>query len=299
MMPFMKPWMTLSFITAILGCAGGTPAEVEDALFAVSSAVPDVPGAVAEISGSVLLEEVTEKGPYPGFDTNLYPGDDAMRAWRDHAGYHWVGYYLPAPCHKDGSWQGKRETLASMGWGLAVVYVGQQTWGRTPNPRARVASTTTCSANLVSAARGRVDADDAIARTLAEGFPTGTAIFLDIEHMTRVPNAMRDYYVAWTERVLEDGRFRPAYYAHTHNAELIYDDVRAVFDRRGIDSEPPFWIAGGSDFERDRHPIDVGHSFAAVWQGVLDTWEHHGEVRLPIDVNVAAVPSPSSAEFAD
>lgn len=43
--------------------------------------------------------------------------------------------------------------------------------------------------------------------------------------MTRVPNAMRDYYVAWTERILEDGRFRPAYYAHTHNAQQIYDDV--------------------------------------------------------------------------
>lgn len=90
--------------------------------------------------------------------------------------------------------------------------------------------------------------------------------------MTRVPNAMRDYYVAWTERILEDGRFRPAYYAHTHNAQQIYDDVRAVFDRRGIEAEPPFWIAGGKDFERDRHPIDV---------------------------NVAAVPSPSSAELAD
>ena len=95
-----------------------------------SRSVPDVPGAVAELSGSALLEEVTDRGPYPGFDTNLYPGDDAMRAWRDHAGYHWVGYYLLAPCHKDGSWQGKRDMLESMGWGVAVVYVGQQTWGR-------------------------------------------------------------------------------------------------------------------------------------------------------------------------
>lgn len=298
-MPFMKRWMTLPFVAATLGCSGGVSTEVGDALFAVSRGVPDMPGAVAELSGSAVLDEITSKGPYPGFDTNLYPGDDAMRAWREHAGYHWVGYYLPAPCHRDRSWQGKRGTLDAMGWGLAVVYVGQQTWGRTPNPRARVSSRTTCSANLVSAARGRIDADDAIARTLAEGFSAGTAIFLDIEHMARVPNAMRDYYVAWTERVLEDARFRPAYYAHTRNAQLIYDDVRGVFDRRGIQADPPFWIAGGTDFELDRHPADVGHEFAAVWQGALDTWQHHASVRLPIDVNVATVPSPSSAEFAD
>jgi hypothetical protein len=298
-MPFMKRWMTLPFITAVLGCSGGLSTEVEAALLAVRRDVPDVPSAVAELSGSPLLEEITANGPYPGFDTSIYPGDDTMQAWREHAGYHWVGYYLPAPCHKDGSWRGKRDTLETMGWGLAVVYVGQQTWGRTPNPRARVSSRATCSTNLVSGARGRLDADDAIARTMAEGFPVGTAIFLDIEHMERVPNAMRDYYVAWTERVLEDGRFRPAYYAHTRNAQQIYDDVRAEFDRRGIRPDPPFWIAGGKDFELHRHPADVGHQFAAVWQGVLDTWEHHASVRLPIDVNVAAVPSPSAAEFAD
>jgi len=265
----------------------------------VTETLPAVPGAIAEASGSLRLAEVTEKGPYPGFDTSLYPGDGTMAAWREHAGYHWVGFYLPAPCHKDASWSGKRDTLEAMGWGLAVVYVGQQTWGRKPRPGARVPRGTTCSTNLVSGARGRLDADDAIARTAAEGFPPGTAIFLDTEHMPVVPNAMRDYYVAWTDRILDDSRYRPAYYAHTRNAEQIYADVRVLLDRRGIASDPPFWIAGGKDFARDRIPADVGHEFAAVWQGVLDTWEHHAEVRLPIDVNIAAVPSPSSAEFAD
>ncbi|HKW12329.1 MAG TPA: hypothetical protein VJO33_18225, partial [Gemmatimonadaceae bacterium] len=48
-----------------------------------------------------------------GFDTSEYPGDDAMRAWRDDGSYEWVGYYLPAaPCHKDASWSGKRDGLA-------------------------------------------------------------------------------------------------------------------------------------------------------------------------------------------
>ena len=70
---------------------------------------------------------------HPGFDTSLYPGDAGMTAWLKPASpYEWVGYYLEAPCHKDASWSGKRQKLTEMGWGLAVIYVGQQTWGGTP-----------------------------------------------------------------------------------------------------------------------------------------------------------------------
>ena len=56
-----------------------------------------------------------------------------------------------------------------MGWGLAVVYVGQQTWGRTPRPLTpqRLAQLQkagkTCNADLITGERGRADADDAIA----------------------------------------------------------------------------------------------------------------------------------------
>src|SRR5258708_31541683 len=109
--------------------------------------------------------------------------------------------------HNDGFWVGKRETLSNMGWGMAVIYVGQQTWGRTPgqkvavtryitkrvrqvktrngkrvvsyvnnrvpvkvlvSPRASPGSS--CSTQLVGAARGTADANDAIPKTAAEGF---------------------------------------------------------------------------------------------------------------------------------
>src|SRR5437773_3453407 len=63
---------------------------------------------------------------HPGFDTSIYPGDAAMGAWLKPASpYEWVGYYLQAPCHRDPSWMGKRAALTSMGWGLAVLFVGQ------------------------------------------------------------------------------------------------------------------------------------------------------------------------------
>ena len=213
-------------VTVALACSKGDSKALDQTLATLSAGVPDVPHVLADLSGSPILQEITDNGPYLGFDTFGYPGDAAMRTWREHAGYDWVGYYLQAPCHK------------------------------------------------------------------------GTAIFLDVEHMNSVPNAMREYYLAWTERLLDDGRYRPAYYAHNANAQAIYADVRALLDGQGIEADPPFWIAGGSNFGRDRDPREVGHAFADVWQGVLDTWEKHATVRLPIDVNVAAVPSPSAAQYA-
>src|SRR5437667_10360319 len=145
-----------------------------------------------------------------------------------------------------------------MGWGLAVIYVGQQTWDRVPReyettwrvqrktvivskrvrqtvvrhgkrmtrwvtkrvPETHVVRTAVrmrvdpterplaqCNANLLGSARGQIEADDAIARAAAEGFPRGSVIFLDIERMEHIPKAMRDYYRAWTARLLVDDRY--------------------------------------------------------------------------------------------
>lgn len=292
--------------------------------------VPSIGDAVETASANIATN-LSDEGPHLGFDTFLYPGDEAMRAWLTaEKPYRWVGYYLSAPCHNDDSWQGKRETLSNMGWGMAVIYVGQQTWGRTPGQKIAVTRYVTkrvrqvktrhgrrvvryvkkrvpvrvmvvprasrgasCSTQFVSAARGAADANDAIAKTAAEGFARGTVIFLDIERMDNVPKAMRDYYRAWTQRVLEDGRFRPAYYAHSFNANLIYKDVKQVLAGAGIADDPPFWIASARGFSIDKAPAEVGHAFAQVWQGVLDVVETHNGVQLPIDVNVAQLPSPS------
>ena len=157
----------------------------------------------------------------------------------------------------------------------------------------RAARGSSCSTQFVNSARGIVDANDAIAKTAAEGFARGTVIFLDIERMDVVPRAMRDYYKAWTKRVHEDGRFRPAYYAHSFNANTIYRDVKQVLAAAGVTDDPPFWIASVRGFAEDKDPTEVGHAFAKVWQGVLDIVETHNGVRLPIDINVANVPSPS------
>jgi hypothetical protein len=314
------------------------------------SAVDAVAGVVETVASTI-----TGKG-HLGFDTGIYPGDETMRVWRATAPYKWVGYYLPAPCHKDDSWAGKRAELTDMGWGLAVIYVGQQTWSGVPAKHSTVYRTTyktrtvtkyvnkrvktsvktksgkrvrkyvtkrvptkvkqrvpvrtpvrvafdetkyglmSCQRNLVTPTRGALEAADAIAKTAAEGFPRGTVIFLDIERMDVTPKAMRDYYKEWVARVLADGRFKPGIYAHVHNAPLIYRDVKSVYEAAGRTDEPPFWVAGGRNFDPSKAPQDVGHAFAAVWQGILDVVQDWNGHKVKIDVNVAQTPSPSLHE---
>jgi hypothetical protein len=307
----------------------------DHSLLSLSHPLPFASAELASLTGGATSDS---SGGHLGFDTSKYPGDDAMQAWREDGSFEWVGYYLPsAPCHKDDSWAGKREPLSAMGWGLAVVYVGQQTWGKTPGkaevvtkyvhrrvkqvkkrhgkrvvtyvrkrvpvkvviqPRAQPGSS--CSTHFVSRARGVAEGRDAIARTEAEGFARGTVIFLDVEYMAVIPSAMRGYYKAWTAAVLADGRYRPGFYAHTRNAASIYQDVKSVYDSLGMASEPPFWVAGNSaEFAPGKAPTDVGHAFAAVWQGILDRVEERNGHKFPIDVNVAATSSPSTALLAD
>ncbi|HWJ16702.1 MAG TPA: glycoside hydrolase domain-containing protein [Gemmatimonadaceae bacterium] len=292
--------------------------------------IPDATsGAVQRLASNVSSSvSPNVSSSHLGFDTNVYPGDKAMDAWKRAGEFEWVGYYLSAPCHKDDSWEGKRAHLVDNGWGLAVIYVGQQTWGTSYSPttvkrvvtvskksksskhKRRVTRVMTrrtvvpvaktgdgCSASYVGAAQGKIDARDAINQAQREGFGNGTVLFLDVEHMDRIPQRMRDYYRAWTTAVLADGSYRPGIYAHTKNASTIYDDVNEAYDDAGRDDDPPFWVAGASGFSPNNSaPTDVGHAFASVWQGLLDVVRTHNGVRLPIDISVASVASPSFAE---
>ena len=262
--------------------------------------------AAAAVTGQdAPLADEAEAGRFLGFDTYTYPGDEKMRAWKNarNAPYNWVGFYLPgSPCYKGTSWRGKRQTLVDMGWGLAVVYVGQQTWNRrlrslTPTQlAAQKRRGVTCNADFLGAGRGVEEGYDAIRKAEAEGFPKGTVIFLDIERMERMPERMREYYKGWTSTVLRDGRYRPGVYVHSHNAAAVYADVKQAFRLAGVDEEPRFWIASARDFSPDKAPQEVGHEFAGMWQGVIDVVRKVADVALPIDINVSNWQSPSDVE---
>ena len=317
--------LAVSFCAVAAACGDGRAAR---------RSVSRVTGAIAQVAAAItgqrpLVSDDVTPGTYMGFDTSTYPGDAAMRAWRAGAPYEWAGYYLQSPCHPDPSWMGKRETLTSMGYGLALLYVGQQTWGRTPGkPRyipvtvtkkvkVRVghgksrhtvtrtvtrtvmkqapppAPTDSCNADFVTAGRGSIEGFDAAALAAREGFPRGATIFLDIERMDALPPIMRDYYTGWVRAVLADGRYRPGIYVHTDNANVVYSDVKRAYLNAGVRIEPPFWIAKAAGFDTKKPPREMGHAFAAVWQGVLDveqTWAGHS---IPIDVNVAGTRNPS------
>jgi hypothetical protein len=266
----------------------------------------DIAATVAQVAAAVTgqsapLADAQLGGKHLGFDTHTYPGEKTMRAWKDAPGapYKWVGYYLPSPCHKDASWTGKRQTLTDMGWGLAAVYVGQQSWGRTPRPmtaakQARLArSGTTCDSDFLSAERGTADANDAIAVTAREGFVQRSVVFLDIERMEKMPAAMRDYYRAWSRRVLQEGTYLPGVYVHAHNAQVVHDDLKAEFVAAGVKDEPRIWVATGHGFDEGKAPQDVGFAFAGVWQGMIDVARAVADIRLPVDVNVSSWTSPS------
>jgi hypothetical protein len=69
-----------------------------------------------------------------------------------------------------------------------------------------------------------------------------------------------------------------------------------VYSTAGVSGEPAFWIAGSSGFSPEKSPAEVGHAFATAWQGVLDVVRTHNGVRLPIDISVASVASPSAVQ---
>jgi hypothetical protein len=236
---------------------------------------------------------------FPGFDTMLYPGDGVMTRWRAESPYRWVGYYLRSPCHPRETWMGKRATLQGMGWGLAVLYVGEQDWrhiagGATGPGLTPPGEAPRCTPANLTAERGAADAADAQRVLAAEGFPNGTVVYLNVERVDRLTPELSAYVAAWVGGLLDGGRYLPGLYAHASNAPNLRALAVGEFAERNRTDRPRLWVARTGDFTLDRHPRESGLDYANVWQGVLDTSETWGGSTLRIDRNVADSPSPSA-----
>lgn len=230
----------------------------------------------------------------PGFDTRDYPGDAAMRQWFGASPYRWVGYYLPAPCYTGTTWSGRRQALRDIGWGFAVLFVGEQDWramGRAPTDTA--VANPRCSSAHLTPENGRAHADDAAAAADADGFPAGTVIFLDVERVESVSPELDGYVRAWMARMLEGGRYTPGLYAHDVNVEAVYAAVADEYVQANREDRPPLWVARTRDFDVAASPRESGYAAASIWQGRLNTSEEWNGTRLNIDVNVSSSADPS------
>ncbi|HET6232331.1 MAG TPA: glycoside hydrolase domain-containing protein [Longimicrobiaceae bacterium] len=227
----------------------------------------------------------------PGFDVKHYPGTAVMRAWKRESPYQWVGYYLPSPCHRGTSWSGKRGTLERMGWGMGILYVGQQGWDH--RSRAQDARARYCSRRFLTAARGASDARDAIRKAASEGFDEGSIVYLNVEPTRTQRAKLEVYYAAWIREMLRDGRYVPGTYSARRGAAGLHDIATAAYRRAGRKGSPPFWISGERGFTLNGRPA-TSAAPARVWQGNLNRARTWGGHRVVIDEDVATTRNPST-----
>jgi hypothetical protein len=144
--------------------------------------------------GTQPLGPVTTMGPYVGFDSNDYPGDEILPALRRHFSY--VGYWLNnPPGERQNSWVSKREALMGHGFGFLVLFNGRLEGEIKKEKRSGTAP----------AALGARDATAAVAAAGREHFPAHTIIFLDQEEGGRLTADQSAYLLAWTEAVAHLG----------------------------------------------------------------------------------------------
>lgn len=236
---------------------------------------------------------------HPGFDTRDYPGDAAMVEWRDSSPYQWVGYYLPAPCYTGTSWNGRRQTLREMGWGMAVLFVGEQDWAAMTTARdvaqPEGGEGVRCTRSNLTTRQGANDAMEAMLEASSHGFPSGTVIYLDVERVEFVSAELARYVRAWVGAMLDEGRYLPGLYAHARNVPELHPLVVGEYGRRGRGRDVPLWVATSQGFDIARIPAESGFDAADVWQGAFNRNETWGGVTLRVDVNVARTPSPSES----
>ena len=250
-------------------------------------------GFVMSACAAPRIDSITPARGIPGFDTRDYPGDAVMRAWFGPSPYRWVGYYLPAPCYTGTTWTGRRAALRDIGWGFAVLFVGEQDWRAMPGAADTAVAEPRCSSVHLTPERGRMHADDASRSAAADGFPDGTVIFLDVERVESVSPELSAYVRAWVSSLLGGGRYVPGLYAHDINVEELYAIVAEEFAAQGRTDRAPLWVARPSGFDVRSAPGESGYAAALIWQGVLNTREQWNGTELNIDVNVSSSADPS------
>src|SRR5579885_2213188 len=243
-----------------------------------------------------------------GFDRNEYPGDAALPLLRKV--FVFTSYWLSAPPGgKTNSWAGKRDLLKEQGFGFLLLFDGR-TSARVRTPDAAEKA-------------GLEDARAAAAAARREGFPEGSAIFLDEEEGGRFTPPQHLYLHAWAGE-LERAGFRPGIYCSGIAVDegggshiVTADDIRAHIGAAEVvywvynDACPPSPGCGAA--HNLPMPSQSGVPYAAVWQFVRSPREKKvarhcrgyasdGNCYAPsdknhewfLDMDVATSPDPSA-----
>ena len=187
---------------------------------------------------------------YAGFDRADCPDLATMARLKTETNLVWCGYYLHAPSQPASTWIGKRAALVAQGWGLAPIFVGQQVAG----PGSRVNT----------AGQGTVDGRAACADMTAEGFPTGSYVYLDLE--VPMPPWQEGYVSAWATAVVSGG-FKAGIYCSFLSGPRVAELLpRARVWVYHVPTTSPHAV-GGTSFTAPE-PKDSGFADACVWQDV-------------------------------
>jgi len=246
---------------------------------------------------------------YLGFDRNVFPGDDALPVLRKTFSFasYWLG---PPPGEKRNTWQGKRELLASQGFGFVVLFNGR--------------ASSKLKNSLDARQRGFSDAQTAAKLARQEGFAKGTVIFLDIEEGGRLPVPYHAYLRAWSEELSQAGLKSGVYCSAIPVDEgggvriTTAQDIQAHVGSRDLvywvynDACPP---SPGCAFPQSlQAPGTSGFPAAVVWQYAQSPRRKEFTAKCPaiyapngncyapedtkhqwfLDANVASTPNPSA-----
>src|SRR5262249_10975775 len=246
----------------------------------------------------------TPKLSYLGFDKNLYPGDAALDSLRKTFAF--SGYWLnPPPGAASSTWLGKRRVLRAKGFGFLLLFNGK-TYAQ-------------LKANGSAGDAGRKDGESAVRIADAEGFPTGSIIFLDTEEGGRLLPEQRAYLHAWVDAVNRGGHRAGVYCSGIvgrarGGVEVVAaQDIGENSGGRDItyfvanDQCPP---SPGCVLSRNPPAVSAsGTNFAQVWQFAQSprrkqltsqcatTYAKDGNCYAPgeilVDLNVALTSDPS------
>jgi hypothetical protein len=218
---------------------------------------------------------------FAGFDSSAYPGDPIMKWLRANTNLVWCGYYFgKTPSHSGTDWMGKRTVLQSLNWGMAPLYVGQQTTGP--------------GSHHTDGAHGTMDGEDASQFMDSEGFASGSAVYRDLENGMPFPQEQQDYVGNWCAAVQQAGFTAGVYCSHTLAAQVASLVPAALIWAFKVSTTQPHPVLG--PHYPDPSPVGSGFAGAFAWQlgqGCLIDVPGAPNGTLEVDLDSASTPNPS------